>query len=335
MESFIASPARCRLRLLLILLLLAPAVRPAQPLIAQPWVARTGIATSRQISIGGAAIQVDFVNGPLDLPIDAVLHHNQVAAQAVTAYYGRFPVARARILVVPVPGRGIQGETWGGVDGYQGFTRLRIGQHVTAAYLAQDWVATHELVHMAFPTQHDDQHWIEEGLATYVEPLARVMVGDLTPQFVWQETVQGMPQGEPQPGDQGLDRTHTWGRTYWGGAMFCLVADVEIRRETHNRKGLRDALRAIVDHGGNISQSWPLEKALKIGDRATGTHVLTRMYAKWKNTPVTVDLPQLWTDLGIRQTPGGIEFVSTAPLAAIRRSIAGAPPAPQPPSPKP
>jgi hypothetical protein len=40
--------------------------------------------------------------------------------------------------------------------------------------------------------------------------------------------VSGMPQGEPQRGDRGLDGTHTWGRTYWGGAMFCLLTDVEI-----------------------------------------------------------------------------------------------------------
>ena len=44
-----------------------------------------------------------------------------------------------------------------------------------------------------------------------------------------------------QGGGFGLDNTHTWGRTYWGGAMFCLLADVEIRRRTHNRRGLQDA----------------------------------------------------------------------------------------------
>ena len=105
--------------------------------------------------MGGGTLQIDFANGPtLDLPIDAILKHIQMAASAVTAYYGHFPVARARILVVPVPGgRGeeIQGTTWGGVDGFQAFTRLRIAQHATAEDLKEDWVTTHELVHMAFP----------------------------------------------------------------------------------------------------------------------------------------------------------------------------------------
>jgi predicted metalloprotease with PDZ domain len=130
-----------------------------------------------------------------------------------------------------------------------------------------------------------------------------------------------MPQGEPQPGDQGLDRTHTWGRTYWGGAMFCLVADVEIRQQTHNRLGLQDALRAIVAAGGTIDHNWTLPQALAVGDQATGTHVLTDLYAQWKDTPVQYDLPTLWAQLGIRTTSDGIEFSDTAPLANIREAI--------------
>ncbi len=123
---------------------------------------------------------------------------------------------------------------------------------------------------------------------------------------------------------QGIDRTHTWGRTYWGGALFCFVADVEIRRQTGNRKGLQDALRAVVAAGGTIDHDWPLDRALAIGDRATGTHVLTEMYAQWKDTPVHVDLPKLWSELGIHSVPdGGIEFLPNAPLANIRDSIVG------------
>ena len=104
--------------------------------------------------------------------------------------------------------------------------------------------------------------------------------------------------------------------------MFCLVADVDIRKETHNRKGLRDALRAIADAGG-IDHDEDLEQALKIGDRATGTHVLTRQYAEWKDKPVTVDLDKLWAELGVQSGPDGVELVNSAPLAAIREAIAG------------
>jgi hypothetical protein len=107
------------------------------------------------------------------------------------------------------------------------------------------------------------------------------------------------------------------------------VADVEIRRETGNRKGLEDALRGIVDAGGTIDKEWPLEKAFGVGDRATGTRVLTTMYAAWKDAPVTVDLDKLWSELGIRRVGDGVEFVPGAPEAAIREAIAGGPAAPR------
>jgi hypothetical protein len=34
-----------------------------------------------------------------------------------------------------------------------------------------------------------------------------------------------------------------------------------------NQKGLEDALRGILDAGGNITHDWPLERALKVGDK--------------------------------------------------------------------
>ena len=286
------------------------------------------IATSRQLHPGGAELQVDFASGEMDLPIDTVLAHVRSAASAVTTYFGRFPVNRARILIVPVPGKSgiLQGTTWGDMSGFQAFTRIRIGQHSTTADLADDWTTTHELVHMAFPSLPRDQHWMEEGLATYVEPIARVETGELTAKKIWSDMVRDMHKGEPAADDQGLDHTHTWGRTYWGGAMFSLVADVEIRRETKNRKGLRDALSAIVANGGTIDHDWSLPQALEIGDRATGTHVLTEMYAKWKDTPTPVDLDKLWSDLGIHSTADGIEFAADAPLSKVREAIASDPP---------
>jgi hypothetical protein len=286
--------------------------------------APAGVGESYRLPLKGGSLEVDFAPGRLDLGSAAILGHIDRAASAIVAYYGRFPVDRARVLVVSVPDRGGApgGTTWGDVDGFQGFTRLRIGEHTTQADLDDDWVATHELVHLAFPSQPREHHWIEEGLATYVEPLARVKTGELTARRVWSDMVRDIPQGEPGSGDQGLDRTHNWARTYWGGALFCLEADVEIRRQTGNRKGLEDALRGIVAAGGTIDHQWELEQALEIGDRATGTHVLANQYQAWKDQPVTVDLDQLWSELGVARTADGVEFVPAAPLAAIRAAIA-------------
>jgi len=281
------------------------------------------VVSSQQIKIGGAELQVDFAAGPLDLPPAQILPWVTRAAQAVTTYFGRFPVARARILIIPVPDeRGIvQGTTWGDMRGYPGFTRIRLGQHTTEKDLAEDWTMTHELVHMGFPSMPDEQHWIEEGLATYVEPIARVQTGELQAGQVWGDMISGMPKGEPKAGDQGMDHTHTWGRTYWGGALFCLVADVTIREQTSNKRGLQDALRAIVAAGGTIDQDWTLARAFEVGDKATGTHVLTELYAHWGNSPMPVDLAKIWAKLGVTPGPSGAEFSANAPEAKIREAI--------------
>jgi hypothetical protein len=171
---------------------------------------------------------------------------------------------------------------------------------------------------------------MEEGLATYVEPIARVQTGELKATQVWADVVAGMPKGEPAPGDQGMDRTHTWGRTYWGGALFCLVADVEIRRATKNQKGLQDALRAIVASGGTIEKDGALPQAFAAGDKATGTTVLSDMYNKWSQSASPVDLPALWKELGVEQHAGSVEFNPNAPLAKIREAITAGPGNPGP-----
>ena len=99
---------------------------------AQPWNAAAGIASTHQVTSGGATIQVDFANGAMDLTPEQILEHIQKAADAITTYYGRFPVTRARILVVPSQGgrrEAIGGTTWGDVGGFPAFTRLRIAEH--------------------------------------------------------------------------------------------------------------------------------------------------------------------------------------------------------------
>jgi hypothetical protein len=138
---------------------------------------------------------------------------------------------------------------------------------------------------------------------------------------VWRTFVRDMPKGEPAPGDQGLDNTHTWGRTYWGGAMFCLLADVRIHERTRNRKGLEDALRGINRGGGNINEDWDIQKTLALGDKATGTTVLRDLYRAMRDKPAPVDLDQLWTKLGIQMKDGSVAFNDQAPESNIRKAI--------------
>jgi hypothetical protein len=274
------------------------------------------------LQIGGATIEVTFRSDQFDLPRKAMLDWISTGARAVSWYFGRFPVPRASLEIVMAEGRRggrIDGVTYG--DG-GARSRMTVAQHVTVPELARDWVLTHEMVHYGFPSMEREHHWIEEGSATYIEPIARAAVGNLTVAEVWGDMVRYMPQGLPAAGDEGLDHTFTWGRTYWGGALYCLLADVGIRRESHNRKGLVDAMRAINIAGGNIESDWPLERALKLGDKATGTKSLMTLYEQMAGKPMPVDLPDLWKQLGVRREGGQVTFDKDAPLAQVRAAIA-------------
>ena len=273
-----------------------------------------------QLPVGKSELEVIFSAGHLDASRSDVVQWVNRSAAAVADYFGRFPVPQARLAILPRQGRqGVfSGRTWGEGGAH---TRLSLGEHTTVDDLKHDWMLTHEFVHYGFPDMPDRNHWIEEGLATYVEPIARVSVGTQDAATAWFEMLRDMPQGQPQAGDLGLDHTHTWGRTYWGGAAFCLLADVTIRRHTKNAKGLRDALRAIVAGGGNIEVQWPIERALALGDQAVGGNTLATLYDQMSGKAVTVDLDALWKELGVERRGDTAVFHDDAPLAAVRRAI--------------
>ena len=308
------------------LALLVPSVTPHENAGPQDGSDRSGgslAVYTQTINVDGSNLQVDFAAGTLEVSREKIVERVQTAARAVAGYYGKFPVARVRILILPVAGRHgvLQGTTWGDRDGFPAFVRLRIGESTTPQELAADWIMTHELTHTALSSLPDDQHWLEEGLASYVEPIARAQAGDLTTAEVWGGMVRGMNNGKPEAGDRGLNHTHTWGRTYWGGALFCLMADLEIRKQTGNKKGLQDALRSIVVAGGTINTELPVSRLLAIGDQATGTKVLQMMYAQWSEKPIEVDLAELWKQLGIRMDKNIVTFDPEAPSAVIRSAI--------------
>jgi hypothetical protein len=180
---------------------------------------------------------------------------------------------------------------------------------------------THEFVHLGFPGMRRQHHWLEEGQATYIEPIARAQIGTLRVERVWGDMIRDMHQGQPGPNDRGLDFTRTWGRTYWGGAIYCLLADVRIRERTGNRAGLQQALRGVNAADGNIEYDWPIEEALSAADAAVKTPVMTELYNQMKDKPYAPDLTELWQRLGVETAEGKVRFRDDAPLASVRKAI--------------
>ena len=241
------------------------------------------------------------------------------SARIVADYYDGFPAPLVVLHVAVGAGEGVGGGRTTNDAGLM--IQVRVGRDSSAASLAKDWVLVHEMVHLALPEIGRRHNWLAEGLATYVEGIARAQDGNRPVSDVWAEYRHSMPLGLPREGEGGMDQTPTWGRTYWGGALYCLQADVAIREQTGNRVGLQTALRAIVKNTGGYRAERDIEEVLRIGDAATGTRILQDSYQRSRSEPLMPDLAQLWSRLGIPNDPGSEPFDEHAPLAAIRSAI--------------
>lgn len=280
---------------------------------------RQAEASVHEIKVAGADIRADIDASAFRAGAPPLVAWISRSAQIVASYYNRFPAPGLRVRVVPEDGDGVRSGKTFGYNG--GFIRVQVGRDVTEEQLTNDWVLVHEMIHLALPDVGDDHAWLSEGLSVYVEGIARVQAGNRTQSDMWTEEIRSMPRGLPQPGDRGLDHTHTWGRTYWGGAMFCLLADVEIHRRTQNRFGLQDAVRAIARESGGLMTDWPIERVLRAGDAAVGVPVLQELYTQMKDAPVTPDLMGLWRKLGVLPDGASVRLTEDAPLAKVRLSI--------------
>ena len=272
-----------------------------------------------RVTVGAATLSILWRGPMADIGQSGLREWIERSADIVRNYYGEFPVSAVTITVTTSENATMgAGRTFGYPLPH---IQVDVGRRISAQSLKQDWVLVHEMIHLSLPEVGDDHEWLAEGVATYVEGVARAQAGNISVAQLWEDYFKGMPQGLPQANDQGLDRTHTWARTYWGGALYCLVADVRIRQSTDNRRGLQDALRAIAKGGAGMSTRWSIKRILATGDSATGTSVLMDLYLEMKEQPFAPDLSALWADLGIHMVDGRLQLDDSAPFSAVRLAI--------------
>jgi hypothetical protein len=292
-------------------------------------------AGNTPIALGASAICV-AIDGAVPSKQRPVLRAwIERSARIVAGYYGVFPAPLVVIRLASMDGAGVGGGRTTNDSGLM--IEIRVGRDATSQTLADDWVLVHEMVHLALPEIGRSHNWLAEGLATYVEGVARAQFGNRDIADVWAEDRHSMPMGLPSAGEGGMDQHLGWGRTYWGGALYCLQTDVAIREQTANKAGLQTALRAILKETGGYGFDSNIADVLRIGDAATGTHAMYGLYEQVRATPQSPDLDLMFTLLGVPKDPKTEAFDDHAPLAAIRIAItapmgAGAAPGGAPPS---
>lgn len=270
-----------------------------------------------KVIVKNSTIEIFFESDELWTRRKIITSWIENSANTIANYFGKFPVKDLYIALIAVEGENVKnGIVFGGEEF---IININIGKDVNVSQLESDWVMVHEMAHLAFPNV--EQSWAEEGMATYLEPITRAYVGDYSAEYVWQSLITKMPQGQPKNADKGLDNTPTWGRKYWGGAAFYLIADVDIRRRTNNKFSLQDAFKGILHAGYSMSNTTELATVFAAADKSVGVPVLTELYNRHKNSAVPFDLDKLWRDLGVSLSDGTIQYDNSAPLSSIRQSM--------------
>ena len=283
-----------------------------------------GRLQQRALQVGGSRLEVTLPDGALDRTFNELSQWLQTSAQAVSDFYGTFPVPRASVFMVPLPGRA--SVVFGKVlpESEPGIALL-VGQHAPAEALYSDWILVHELFHLGFPSFFGEGKWLDEGLATYYEPIIRVRAGLYTEQEFWEELESSMPQGLPAFTELGLEHADDFRGIYWGGAIACLLADVRARQRALG-SGLEVGLRALREAGGNASQVWSLAETIGAIDHALGAPTLAPIAAAHAERGSRFDLRALFDELGVTRNPAGkLQLSDAAPLSAVRRAITARP----------
>ncbi|MBX3188994.1 MAG: hypothetical protein KF819_18380 [Labilithrix sp.] len=254
---------------------------------------------------------------------DAIRTWVSDAAQVVTPLFGRFPVDRTTLFVVPAKGE--DEVVFGKVLSLAGASVvLVVGDRMPATHRQQDWVLVHELFHLGFPTFRGEGRWLGEGLATYYEPILRARAGWTGEPEVYRQFARNMPRGVTARGSSaGLAHRDDLDSIYWGGALFCFAADVKIREETRGKRSLDDVVRAGLSRGGDATKVWTVAEVVRLGDEITGTTVLSEMYDRYAARGERIDLDGLLASLGIDRDGSSVELDDRRPLAWVRRDIVG------------
>ncbi len=300
-----------------------------------------GRFTERRVAATGGHLDVAVLGGARAADDAAIERWVSATARALDTVYGRFPVERVLVAIVPVPGDEVVfGRT---VPAGGPSILLLAGQEMDADDLHADWVLAHELFHLGVPSMPDGA-WLDEGLATYYEPVLRTRAGLVSETATWTELWVNLPDGAVTAAQPSLSRAHDHDRVYYGGAAFALAADVEIRRRTGGARSLDDGLRRALTEGARATEVWSVSDFIAAIDRGAGVPVARELLERVAEPRPACEAPApgqqldlakcapddaaaiagLLDALGVRRAEyGGLRLDDTAALARIRRTITG------------
>jgi len=162
-----------------------------------------------------------------------------------------------------------------------------------------DWTITHEMTHLMMPYIASSDNWISEGLASYFQYVSRAQNGQITAVEAWRKLASMYESGKESAGDQTIRETSDRMFTYWGGAAFFMLSDIEIRLQSHGKLNLQRVFARFKACCLSYESSWRPYRFFNQLDKQLDSPVFIPMYRKFSKTKGFPNLHPYFKKLGI------------------------------------
>lgn len=268
---------------------------------------------------GDPELTLILPTGAMAIPPQQLTAWVSSVAEGNRRFWGGSPVKDGLVVLVP-SNRG--GVPFGRVLSLGGaVATVLVGREATTQDLYGDWVLVHEFLHLGTPLMRDTGAWLNEGIATFYEPPLRARAGWKTEDEVWHEWISMMPRGLNAMSESGLENGGRGG-TYWGGALFVLMAEIESLKASEGKIGFSDCLRKVLADGGDVTVKWQTRRLLGACDALLGKPAILPLADKHIPKGTAMTLEDLWRSLGVSMAAdGAIRYDDSAELAWLRPLI--------------
>jgi hypothetical protein len=289
-----------------------------------------GYFRPHRIEVSGTTLDMAVLEGAPAVDVDGMYAWVVEAAQSVSSLYGRFPVPRVQILVVP-NARGAEPAPWAYVQRGGGpAVHFFVNQRRPMEEFHEDWTATHELAHLLLPFVRHEDAWLSEGLATYYQNVLRARAGRMSAEQGWTRMHAGFLRGKENArgmtlaqATEQMYRTNTYMRVYWEGAAMMLLADVALRQASAGRLSLDSALAGLAQCCLQSARAWSAEELFVRFDELTGTTVFSELLKTHLTSSEFPDLAAVYRALGLQVSGAQLELLDGEEQRALRDAIMG------------
>jgi hypothetical protein len=267
---------------------------------------------------GDPALTLAVPPGALQIADEQLDAWVSAVAESNRRFWARSPTEGGLVVLIPSPRGGVP---FGRVLSLGGaVVTVLVGAQATPQDLYDDWVLVHEFIHLGSPLMRDTGAWLNEGIATFYEPVLRTRAGWKSEDDVWREWIASMPRGMPAITGVGLENAGRGG-VYWGGAVFVLMAEIESLQASGGKIGFSDCLRTVLAEGADVTVKWPTMTLLDRCDALLGKQVIAPLAKQHIEKGSAMDLDGLWRRLGVSMEGNVVRYDDKAELAWLRPLI--------------